>query len=199
VNAPERPRADDVRRYCLACSERTGRLVRRVCPVLDRQREATAAKRAARSTRQRDRGREAEVAARSAGGLDLLAEARRLWRTPTLRAESAAQGRSFPTIEWRRSRNGKAHTSGHCYYTGKQARVVVTIGTDAGGAIETVIHELVHAALPYNVHHSARFWTTLMAVAREAYPNVDFGFHASPTRGWALDDWIGRRIGQSRR
>jgi hypothetical protein len=29
VHAPDKPRADDVRRYCLPCSEASGRLVRR--------------------------------------------------------------------------------------------------------------------------------------------------------------------------
>lgn len=35
--APQKPRRDDVRRYCLPCSEKTGRLVQRVCPVLQKK------------------------------------------------------------------------------------------------------------------------------------------------------------------
>ena len=31
--APSRPRKDDTKSYCIPCSERTGRLVRRVCPA----------------------------------------------------------------------------------------------------------------------------------------------------------------------
>ena len=36
--APSRPRKDDTRRYCLVCSEKTGRLVERTCAALERQR-----------------------------------------------------------------------------------------------------------------------------------------------------------------
>ncbi len=38
--APDRPRADDVRRFCLVCSARNGRLVKRVCPALEHKRAA---------------------------------------------------------------------------------------------------------------------------------------------------------------
>ena len=37
--APSRMARDDVRRFCLGCSERTGKLVARVSPVLERQRQ----------------------------------------------------------------------------------------------------------------------------------------------------------------
>jgi hypothetical protein len=39
--APRRPRKDDVRRYCLACSETTGRLVERTNPVIEKKRAAS--------------------------------------------------------------------------------------------------------------------------------------------------------------
>lgn len=52
--APERARADDTRTYCLPCSEKTGRLVRRVAPVVE-------AKRAdARAARERVEAQRAE-------------------------------------------------------------------------------------------------------------------------------------------
>ncbi len=49
VLAPSRPRRDDVRRFCLKCSQKTGRLVERTCPVLDlkAQKKADAKRRAA--------------------------------------------------------------------------------------------------------------------------------------------------------
>lgn len=68
--APSKPRANDVRRYCLPCSEATGYLVQRTCPVLDARREhkaevkrARAAKKAARNKAQREAERAARVAA----------------------------------------------------------------------------------------------------------------------------------------
>lgn len=44
VLAPRRPRRDDVRRYCLPCSARKGRLVERVCAALENKRAAKRAK-----------------------------------------------------------------------------------------------------------------------------------------------------------
>lgn len=38
-HAPSRPRRDDVRRFCLPCSEKSGRLVERICPVNEKVRE----------------------------------------------------------------------------------------------------------------------------------------------------------------
>jgi hypothetical protein len=56
--APTKPRRDDVRRYCLPCSAKTGRLVERVSPSLERRREAQAAR-----TRERSKKKKARVSA----------------------------------------------------------------------------------------------------------------------------------------
>jgi len=37
--APMKPRRNDVRRYCLPCSAKSGRLVDRLAPSLEKQRE----------------------------------------------------------------------------------------------------------------------------------------------------------------
>lgn len=49
--APSRPRAEDVRRYCLGCSEKQGVLVRRVCDVQQGRRDRAKAPRNARHRR----------------------------------------------------------------------------------------------------------------------------------------------------
>jgi hypothetical protein len=41
--APTKPRKNDVRRYCLACSSKTGKLVERVAPSLEKKREQRSA------------------------------------------------------------------------------------------------------------------------------------------------------------
>lgn len=55
ILAPRRARRDDVRRYCLACSAETGRLVERVAPALEAERkrkaEASADRRRAKAER----------------------------------------------------------------------------------------------------------------------------------------------------
>lgn len=72
IHAPSRMKADDVRRFCLECSGRTGFLVARACPVLDakrsakrkraQQKAATKAKRKRQKTWRSTRSREAERA-----------------------------------------------------------------------------------------------------------------------------------------
>jgi hypothetical protein len=38
VLAPSRPRKDDVRRFCLKCSAKSGRLIERSCPAAETKR-----------------------------------------------------------------------------------------------------------------------------------------------------------------
>lgn len=61
VNAPERMRSDDIRRFCLPCSEETGRLVPRVCAVLARKRERSKKRGAGRAKRKRAEKRRREA------------------------------------------------------------------------------------------------------------------------------------------
>ena len=42
--APGKPRRNDVRRFCLPCSQRTGYMVERVCPTLEKKRTKVKAK-----------------------------------------------------------------------------------------------------------------------------------------------------------
>jgi len=51
--APSRPRKDDIRRYCLVCSEKSGRLVERVAPSLQAKREKALARTHAKATKRR--------------------------------------------------------------------------------------------------------------------------------------------------
>lgn len=51
--APSRPRKDDIRRYCLVCSEKTGRLVERVAPRLEAKREKAKAKTRVKAAKRR--------------------------------------------------------------------------------------------------------------------------------------------------
>lgn len=196
VLAPERPRRDDVRRYCLDCSATAGRLVERTAPSLERQRAINAEARRFRSTAAKVTAARRAREAHMIGTVDLLAEARRFWRLTTLaearRATWRTPGRvALPTIEWRRDRTGmKSHTSGVCWT--QHQRIVITIGYSPAEAVEVVLHELVHAALPLREKHGPLFRSTLASAAREAYPTVDFAFHEMTGREayWALDQRI---------
>lgn len=181
VNGPQRPRRDDVRRYCLPCSAKTGRLVERTAPALERaraeSRQRSAAKRATRTRTVKD----TQLAARSAGPFDLLAEAKRLWNLPVM-VKQPRWVPQLPEIEFRRSRgtrgsSPKVRTSGRCYGNGWHARIVLTIGSDPVDALDTVLHELVHAVMPDDEHHGDRFWMVNRSAAREAWPTATFRFN----------------------
>lgn len=195
--APERPRKDDARRFCLACSAQTGRMVERVSPALERERaeakERTAAKSAAKSAKARDAERER----RSIGGFDLDAEAKRLWKLPTLReAQKIGRSSQMPTIEIRRTtRAALRRTAGHAKLY--RRHIVLTLGTNAGDALETLEHELMHIALQEG--HTPRFWSFCRSLAKEAWPEARFswrrdGWQTSDAISRGIDELIGRRI-----
>jgi hypothetical protein len=169
VNAPERPRRDDVRRYCLDCSKASGRLVERTCPSVERRRAASSERAAAKRATDRATDRQRVIDKRTVGGLDLLDEASRLWRLPVMREQRRWQT-VMPLIEWRRTRSGKARTSGHAAYGSR--RIVVTIGTDPVDAVETVLHELVHVVVGAE-GHSEQFYRVLVRAAREAWTGIE--------------------------
>lgn len=176
VLAPERPRKDDTRRYCLPCSAKTGRLVERTCPALDKARVERAARSAARTVTTRQRAAEAERAKHTAGPYDLIAEAKRFMRLPAM-----AGLKTFPAFEFRRSAH-KWQSTGTAWDTWPAARITITIGTNPHDAPGVVLHEMVHALLP-GEQHSTLFWSTLQRAAREAWPKARFDFANNPN-GW---------------
>jgi len=97
--APEKMNAEDSRRFCFPCSDKTGRLVRRTCPALDKARDKAEAKRKAKAeakrveaARVRARKREREWEARHVGNLDLQAEFRRLLGCKAIRKHASRRG-----------------------------------------------------------------------------------------------------------
>jgi hypothetical protein len=189
VNGVERPRKDDVRRYCLDCSVDTGRLVERTCPALERQRAVQGEKSAAKRTATKEREREAIKARYFVGDLDLQKEAQRLWRLPVMKEQRRWRKR-LPDIEFRRSAR-KRYTSGRSF----GGRVVLTMGSDPIGVREVLLHELVHEVLPRNVHHADPFYRVLLRAAREAWPHVDFGPYIS-NKAWSKDEHIRRTLAE---
>jgi hypothetical protein len=137
--APAAPRADDVRGYCLACSKRTGRLVRRTCPSLVRERGARREAQRADAKATRAKATAREVAAWTACALDVRIVARRCWRALGQRSE-------LPAIKLRR--RVSRGTCGRAYFG--ERRVVLSIGPDCDTAKlwELVLHELAHIAAP---------------------------------------------------
>jgi hypothetical protein len=186
VLGPERPRRDDVRRYCLACSAKSGRLVERTAPAAERERAERAGRAAAKRSTKQQREREAKIARATYGGVDLQAEAWRIWRLPAIR--ETTQQQRLPDIEWRHRRG--YHTSG----VSQGGRLVITAPDDAPKAIAVLIHELAHEAGHWNGEargHSREFWRLVRRIAREAYP----GITVEPCRdGWQVDQAVAAGI-----
>lgn len=184
VLGPDKPRTDDVRRYCLPCSEKSGRLVKRTCPALDRKRAAGKARSTEKAKAKRDRSRAVEDKKWIVDGLDLRVEAKRFWNLPSLRERRGR--RNFPEIEV--VRRTREYSSGYCWY-GRTPQITVRAGTCRWGAAYTLLHEMTHAVVGVE-GHSQRYWNYVQAAAREAWPEVDFEFQHGPNTGHAVGWWI---------
>lgn len=197
--APSRPRKNDVRRYCLPCSEKTGRLVERVAPSLERRREESRERQAAKTKaeRARARARQQKAAAerlarerekRTILGLNIDEEARRLWNLPVLRARPRWTP-DVPPIKVRRSAT-KIHTSGFSSYNG--SRIVLTIGSDEYEALGVLLHELLHPLVgrPGGQVHPPEFWRLLRSAAWEAWPDAPFRFDLPARSGFQQQEQV---------
>jgi hypothetical protein len=141
VLAPSRPRRDDVRRYCLPCSSKAGRLVERTAPALEKKREATKSKATEKQKAKRAKAADAKTAQ---CGFDVDKEAIRLWKI--LMKQHPNRKRRLPSIKI--VKRNRETTSGH-YESGHL--VQLNLGTDTVDAWECLAHELVHA-LGYHAH-----------------------------------------------
>lgn len=152
VNAPTRLRKLDVRRWCLDCSRSTGQLVERSAPVLDRKREATAAKRAeaakanrARVSQAKAERKQTEYERWTLPGFDYRREAEALWRI-VQRHEIGKNWRQ-PCPEVTLTARG-THGRSHAYRSGfGRWSVRISPNSNRASAWETLAHELAHCAV----------------------------------------------------
>jgi hypothetical protein len=149
--APRAPRRDDVRRYCLACSKKTGHLVERKCLAAEKAVAVTREKMAALRSERTRRVREKASTRWTAGGHDVRALARRCWTAlvdvafpKTTFLGDAASLLDIPEIVLRRSKLHPRQASGR----GGRRRITLRIGFEATrAAVEMlVLHELAHSA-----------------------------------------------------
>ena len=152
VLAPTKPRKDDVRRYCLPCSSKNGKLVQRIAPALEAKREQRAA-----STREKVRQKR-QVARRRAEPAKLQErcdaireriirkEAERIWK---LMADWH-KGKPLPRINIVRGRNW-----GSQYGHALPSMGVIQVNVDAHQnelrskrVWQVLAHELAHIACP---------------------------------------------------
>lgn len=155
--APGKPRRDDVRRYCLPCSEKIGRLVERTCAALEAARAARATARKTRAAKARERAKtqravaaETSTARLTVDGAYLPDFVRPYWRILCEEARKAAPAGTFipahdapPALEVARS------TREHHYRgLGSRRRAFVRFGPgiDKARALVVLLHELAHGA-----------------------------------------------------
>jgi hypothetical protein len=139
--APARLRKDDIRRYCIPCSTKSGRLTERVAPSLVRESTARAAARTRRASAAAFRAAERESKRWIFDGVDMRAEFQRLLALPAFRPVRSSLKKLTLSIYRGRSPESSGHHKLH------QGTVHVTIGTGPwylGSA--TLLHELCHGA-----------------------------------------------------
>ncbi len=204
--APQRPRRDDVRRYCLPCSSKTGKLVERVAPALDAQRNARDMARREREKAQRARKRQANNTPRKVAqrhwskvgehGMLIKPETARLWNLLKKFPNELPQGSSTryranrmkpPTVElkekyWHVDDEGHLFTRGASYAYISEHRIAVTPCT----SWETLAHEIIHCAGYYN--HDRNFYLALKWLTETRWKvRVDY----SKVTRWGYDvDYI---------
>ncbi len=163
--APSRPRKDDTRRYCLPCSDRSGRLVQRSCPSVERKAAAKSERRAQTKLHESARRCEGETLS----GVHIPSAARVLWSLPVMRDARAEFGRSRQLPEIRIRRRSDGFTSGRAFPS--QHRIVLSIGEGVSAVAikELLLHELAHIVCPSREHHGSEFRRVLCQAATEAW------------------------------
>lgn len=215
INAPQRMRRDDIRRFCLPCSTTAGRLVARTNVRAASRDEARRARAAATAQRRREARAERRAAqapmrfverkARTTlgDGLPVASEAARIWRILT--KYHGASG-PVPRIErpkvhikerdgelwaWASQRGSYAHTTDGF------------ISLCIGASWETLAHELVHMADgrlrtlwlvdERRRPHDEWFYKTLRDVCQRRW-RMDISFAEVTRYGYGVDAIIRRQI-----
>jgi hypothetical protein len=148
-------RSDDTRRFCLPCSAKHGRLVRRVCPSLERSRSASSARSAERAKRQRERER-----AKARSWPEVLHLYHERWSK--LSAWGMKLGHTKLQV---RTRRANRCCTGHAYPYG--GRITMTVSDNRGDGLATLLHEMAHCAAPPRCAHGKEFREMFLAAAAE--------------------------------
>lgn len=176
--APTKPRRDDVRRYCLPCSAKTGRLVERVSPALEKQRQERTAKMRERCKKKRQKVSSQQQAVnaheRQVRKRQQLVEteAQRLWKL----LAPYHKGKPMPPItivDTRQMRGASGYWQDH----GFSERIVIRLVPYGTGlthetrAWKVLLHELCHAACPPRDgdSHHREFYYAMKTVAEKRW------------------------------
>jgi hypothetical protein len=161
---------------------KTGQLVQRIAPALERKRTAataTAAAKAkakrAREAKERERKKQAETERFTVEGVDLRIEMAKLIK---LRAFGGKNGRLYrrpPTFTINRRTQMPLSQFGLAYPAENRFIVATWPGISLADARETLVHELVHIHLGPDEGHGPNFTRLMTAAFREAYKVLPVG------------------------
>lgn len=198
--APTKPRKNDVRRYCLPCSGKTGKLVERIAPTLEKQRTAkkaavkkkTVAKRATVAKRTAPAKAQQRVDAQRAKMIH--AEAEKIWKL----MQPYHKGKPLPKIVIARGRN-------HGSQYGHAGRNYIQVNVDRSQCVsrskrvwEVLAHELCHIAVPPIYRngardvHSREFYRCLRDAWQRRW-KCEISFAEVSTWGYSVDYIIQRQ------
>lgn len=180
--APARPQKDDVRRFCLPCSAKTGKLVERTCPSLEAERaqryqaklEKQRRKRAA-ATKKRKLAKMMENARFRVGSVDLRQELGRIWKVQNQEPFT----RPRPRLICKQTGSGRG-------WANRGAIFVATGDTSEAIVLATLAHEVAHITVrDWTENHGMVWRKEFVRVVKAAF-KVD----VSPLAGktvWDLD------------
>lgn len=209
VLAPSRPRRNDARRYCLPCTETTGRLVERISPALERKRAMAKEVRQQRSRKQRDLRAAKSIGetakkralrdARTYGayGYEIQKEARKAWKL----LEPFHGGRAMPKVEVQ-MQFVRAHDDGTFSYKEHRSFASMTwnrITLSPKSEWLTLAHELVHCAVGSRYGQARRsvhdkvFYDALRDVTQRRF-RTSISFAKVGRYGYEVDEIINRQL-----
>ncbi len=174
--APTKPRKDDSRRYCFPCSEKSGRLVQRIAPALEKARAERTVKKKLDAADARQRAAERRAAYYTVQGLNLYTEMRTLLRSKVLAGEKGAWLRAnVPTLKVRRSKAIYSRL-GCAVYSTNTIRINTGPRSTLAQLRGTLAHEVVHLYCgrsakdkAYGGAHGVRFRNTLRLLVADVY------------------------------
>ena len=208
VLAPSKPRKDDIRRYCLPCSEKVGRLQTRVAPALEKQRERSAMSNKKKNQRKRQTAskrasvKNQKQAAIKARQRLFDKEAARIWDLMEPWHKNKFKGK-VPRVTLANAKR-VGHGGGGLSWGGSVQVNVSQIQTASSQkyAWHVLAHELAHCACPpimdwktgkQDVHHR-EFYLCLKAVTEKRWKTqISFYGVSEKQFGYSVDHVIERQ------
>lgn len=209
VLAPSKPRKDDIRRYCLPCSEEAGRLQMRVAPALEKQRERSAVSNKKKNQRKRQlvskraSVKNQKMAVLKARQRLLNKEAARIWDLMEPWHKNRRNGK-VPKVIIGVAKGVGQGGGGHATYWDHTVQInLSSIQTRPSQqwAWHVLAHELAHCACPpllwkgkRDVHHRD-FYKCLKAVTEKRW-KTEVSFHevSGEQYGYSVDYIIEKQV-----